>query len=104
MANGSSPQDTVRLPLSVYVDNARLPFRRRGRDLLMSHMLAETTEELDRMARAVGLPPWSIQSPATYREHYDVTADMRERAIALGAVAVDSRFLVRLRRSKRAAV
>jgi hypothetical protein len=67
----------------------------------MSHLLADSTEELEAMARSLGLSRRWIQSPGTHREHYDVCASKRARAIELGAQEVDSRFLVRLRRRKR---
>jgi len=82
--------------MSVYVDNARIPFRR----MLMSHMLADTTEELEAMARKLGLKERWIQYPGTYREHYDIGVAKREQALSLGALPVSSRFLIKLRRSK----
>lgn len=66
----------------------------------MSHMLADSTEELEAMARQLGLSPRWLQHPGTYREHYDVCAANRAKAIELGAVEVNSRFLVNLRRKK----
>lgn len=87
--------------MSVYVDNARIPFRRGQRVLRMSHMLADTTEELEAMARQLGLQPKWIQYPGTYREHYDVCATKRAKAVQLGAVEVDSMFLVKLRQKRR---
>ena len=69
----------------------------------MSHLLADTTEELERMARALSLSPSWLQYPGTYREHYDVSAGKRTDALRLGAVEVDSRFLVKLRQRRRGA-
>ncbi len=87
--------------MSVYVDNMRTPFRRGARRLLMSHMLADSTEELEGMARNLGLSPAWIQYPGTHREHYDVCASKRELAIRHGACEVDPFFLVRLRQKRR---
>lgn len=89
--------------MSVYVDNARIPYRRGSRKLLMSHMLADTTAELESMARKLGLKPEWIQCPGTYREHYDVCASRRAEAVRLGALEVSTLELVRLRQKKREA-
>ncbi len=89
--------------MSVYVDNMRTPFPRGSRTLLMSHMLADSTQELKSMAAKLGLKPSWIQCPGTYREHYDVCASKRSKAILLGAQAVDTLFLVRLRQARRKA-
>ncbi|KKN40149.1 hypothetical protein LCGC14_0736470 [marine sediment metagenome] len=87
--------------MTVYVDNARIPYRRGSRKLLMSHMLADDTEELESMARTLGIKPSWIQYSGTYREHYDVCASKRALALRSGAQAVDPLFLVRLRQQRR---
>ena len=87
--------------MGVYVDNARIPHKRGTWRLLMSHMLADTTAELESMARALDLKPGWIQYSGTYREHYDIGAGKRAQALRLGALGVDSKFLVQLRRRKR---
>ena len=68
----------------------------------MSHMLADSSEELQQMASKLNLNPGWIQSPGTWREHYDVSAGKRAEAIGQGALAVDTLFLVKLRRRKQA--
>ena len=52
----AGPPETVML----YVDHARLPSRR----MLMSHLVADTPEELLEAETALGIPQGSIQYPA----------------------------------------
>lgn len=69
--------------MSVYVDSARIPYGR----MLMSHMIADTSEELVAMAKAIGVNPKWIQHPGTHKEHFDVCDSRREKALELGAIA-----------------
>lgn len=56
-----------------------------------SHLVSDTSfDELHAFAARLELPP-----RAFHRDHYDVPADRRDRAIALGAHEVDPRELVR---------
>jgi len=50
----------------------------------------ESYEELHELAGRLGIPRRAFQG-----DHYDVPSDYRERAIAMGAVPVSSRELVR---------
>ena len=75
----------------VYVD---APRHRLGR-MIMCHMMADTEEELHAMAARIGVARRHFQG-----DHYDICKTMRGRAIALGAQAVSSRDLVRLRRRR----
>jgi len=50
----------------------------------------ESYEELHAFAARLGIPRRAFQG-----DHYDIPADTRERAIALGAQPVSSRELVR---------
>ena len=85
--------------MSVYVDNYRAPFRsQRGFILRMSHMLADTPEELHSMAERIGVARRWFQG-----DHYDVCEAKRLAAIKLGAVACQPRDLVAIRRAWRAA-
>lgn len=73
--------------MTVYVDNMlRSAQVGRGRPAKWSHLMADTTEELEEFARQLGLRPSWIQHPGTAREHYDVTATVRAEALRLGAV------------------
>ena len=81
--------------MSVYVDHARLPFR----TMLMSHLMADTSEELHEMTELLGLARW-VQHPGTTNEHLDVSESKRQEAIRLGAHEVTGVDLVNLRRRK----
>ncbi|MGI9018537.1 MAG: DUF4031 domain-containing protein [Euzebya sp.] len=71
----------------ILVDRAVWPWRGR----LWAHLISDTSyEELHVFAARLGLPRHIFQG-----DHYDVPTEVRERAIASGAVAVDSRELVR---------
>lgn len=84
--------------MTVYVDNAR----NRYRGMLMSHLIADTPEELADMARQLGLKPEWLQYAETDAEHYDISDSKRREALRLGVVSVSSRELVRILRSRRA--
>ncbi|AEZ50855.1 hypothetical protein DC1_00037 [Burkholderia phage DC1] len=83
--------------MTVYVDDMYLypigeykaPFS--GRTMKMSHMIADTHEELVEMARAIGLNPRHIQKRDTHGEHFDICLSYRKRAIAAGAVQITMR-------------
>lgn len=59
-----------------------------GRPAKWSHLLADTSEELMAFAKLLGLKPEWLQHPGTHREHFDVTMEVRKRALALGAVSI----------------
>ncbi len=57
---------------------------------MWAHLASDTSyDELHRFADRLGIPRRAFQG-----DHYDVPAEHRERALALGAQAVDSRDLV----------
>jgi hypothetical protein len=49
--------------------------------------MADTLDELHAFAAALGMPRHAFQD-RTSGAHYDVTAELRERAIGLGAVPI----------------
>jgi hypothetical protein len=81
--------------MAVYVDGARNPLGR----MLMSHMLADTEEELHAMAFAVGVDRRHFQQHGT--SHYDICQSKRALAVRLGAIEVNRHDLVRLIRRLR---
>lgn len=83
--------------MPVYVDDARRPLR----NMLMCHMLADTTEELVAMANRIGIARRWIQRPGSPDEHFDIAQVMRAKAVAAGAVEITEREAVGIRRSKR---
>lgn len=76
--------------MSVYVDDMYKykmgEFKRNGRLYKMSHMIADTHDELVRMAMQIGVHPKWIQKGGTRDEHFDVTMRARADAIKLGAI------------------
>src|ERR1039458_5541285 len=70
-----------------------------------SHLTADTTEELHNFARRLGIPARAFQQkPGKPQfDHYDVPEELREQAIALGAVALSWREAAKLRRQRRPA-
>ena len=69
----------------VYVDNMQAAFGR----MKMCHMIADTDEELHRMAAAIGVHRKWWQSPAkSSGSHYDIAMSKRALAVAAGAKAI----------------
>jgi Protein of unknown function (DUF4031) len=69
--------------VTVYVDNMLMPYKpkhRPGVTYLMSHMIADTDDELHAMARKINVSRRWYQG-----DHYDVCKSARELAIELGA-------------------
>lgn len=73
----------------VYVDDMDMPFRR----MKMSHMIADTPEELVSMADKIGVARKWIQDKGTPREHFDVCLEKKRLAIELGAKLITWRQL-----------
>ena len=72
--------------MALLVDNAVWPWRGR----LWCHLVSDTSiDELHVFARRLGIPDRAFQG-----DHYDLTDELRDCAIAEGAVAVTSRELV----------
>jgi hypothetical protein len=77
--------------VSVYCDNADIPYRnpKTGYEMLMSHLLADSLEELHKMADALGIDRSYFQDKHT--PHYDICKKKRMKAHSLGVIAVDRR-------------
>lgn len=72
--------------MTVYVGVPMWPFKH----WIMCHMFADTDEELNAMAKKIGLRPEWIQAPRdSIGPHYDISENMRRAAIKKGAVACD---------------
>ena len=74
--------------MTVYVDDMHKPATIGRIKSRWSHLTADTEEELHAFAAALGLPRRAAQFPGTWKSHYDITDFTRDRAIALGAVAI----------------
>ena len=75
--------------MSVFIDNMRAPFGR----MIMSHMVADTSQELHAMAARIGVSSRWVQDRGTPREHYDICQSKRQLAIQYGAIEVTRRQL-----------
>lgn len=74
--------------MTVYVDNMyEFKYGQYGR-MKMSHMIADTEDELHAMAAKVGVARRWYQG-----DHYDICMSKREQAIKLGAIPVCVRTL-----------
>lgn len=92
--------------MAVYVDDMFKPAKvKNGNRFVKSewcHMQADTPEELDAMADAIGLRRSWIQFPENpVKRHYDVTRPRRAAAVAAGAVEIGMLDLARLRQQWR---
>ncbi|MDQ1641857.1 MAG: hypothetical protein QOJ90_1208 [Actinomycetota bacterium] len=78
--------------MALLVDEPIWPFR----DRLWCHLVSDTSyEELHGLADALGIPRRAFQG-----DHYDLPAELRERAVQLGAEPVTGReLIIRLRDS-----
>jgi Protein of unknown function (DUF4031) len=77
--------------MAVFVDDMYLyPMGRFGR-MKMSHLIADTDEELHAMAATIGVARKWHQAPPRHDSHYDIAQSMREKAIAAGAIAITLR-------------
>ena len=76
----------------LYVDDYRAPFGR----MVMSHMMADTTDELLAAADALGLQRQWLQRAGTEYEHFDVSDGKRQHAVySLGAVQLAPKDMIR---------
>lgn len=85
--------------MAVYVDNfyiTGVTFR----GMKMSHMIADTREELLAMADAIGMNRKWIQNYDTPREHFDVGLSKRAKAVKLGAIEIGMRELAEKTRTR----
>jgi hypothetical protein len=77
--------------MTVYVDDMYLHEVGNYGRMKMSHMIADTQEDLLQMARKIGVHQKWIQHKGEPGEHFDVCMSMRAKAIKLGAVQVTMR-------------
>ncbi|MFH1813400.1 MAG: DUF4031 domain-containing protein [Pseudomonadota bacterium] len=70
--------------MTVYVDDMRARYGR----MIMCHMVADTDDELHKMADRIG-----VQRKWHQGDHYDIALSKRSTALQAGAVAVTMRQL-----------
>lgn len=76
----------------VYVDNMNAKYR----GMVMCHMIADSTEELLKMADKIGVNRKWIQDKGEYREHFDICLSKKQKAIAAGAKEITMRELSKI--------
>lgn len=69
--------------MTVYVDDAVTLWRGRR----WAHLMADTLDELHAFAARLGIPRRAFQDKRS-GAHYDVTAELRSAALALGAMPI----------------
>lgn len=77
--------------MSVYIGPAVWPYGR----MIMSHMVADSLEELHEVADKIGMKRSWFQDK-NY-QHYDVSKGKRALAINCGAIEVTDRYIVKHR-------
>jgi hypothetical protein len=75
--------------MAVYVDDSRLAWRGKR----WCHLVADSINELHAFAAQLGLKRQWFQDRTMY-PHYDVTVNVKERALALGACAGDKQTII----------
>ena len=89
--------------MSVYVDDmCDMHLGGFGR-MKMSHMIADSTQELLEMADRIGVQRKWIQHAGTDREHFDIAKSKRAAAIAAGVIPMNMRELALTRKALSAA-
>lgn len=82
--------------MAVYVDDMHKTSLGKYRRMKMSHMLADSDEELHAMAARIGVRRRWFQG-----DHYDVCLAKRALAVQFGAKEITMREMARFRASKR---
>lgn len=85
----------------VYVDNFYETGAGNFGRMKMSHLMADTTEELLAMVDRIGVNRKWIQYPGTPYEHFDICKSKRDLAIKHGAKAITFREMAYIRQSKK---
>ena len=75
--------------MTVYVDNMHESRLGQLGRMKMSHMIADTTEELLAMADRIGVQRKWLQYPGSHKEHFDIALSKRALAVAAGAIEID---------------
>ncbi len=79
--------------MTAYVDDMYRTTMGRLRHMKMSHMIADSTDELLAMADRIGLQRKWLQKRGIADEHFDIGMGLRAKAVAAGAVEITMREL-----------
>lgn len=82
--------------MAVYVDNFDIPYR----GMHMSHMIADTQQELYEMVDKIGVQRKWIQDYGTSKEHFDICKSKKAKAIKNGAIEVGFRQMAVMRNKR----
>lgn len=74
--------------MPVYVDDMYLSSAGQFGRMKMSHLLADTDEELHAMADKIGVARRWHQAPPRHDSHYDIAMSKRAQALAHGAISI----------------
>jgi hypothetical protein len=77
--------------VTVYVDDMHASAIGRFGRMKMSHMIADTDDELHAMADRIGVARRWFQHPGEAGRHYDIALSMRALAVQAGAVEITMR-------------
>jgi hypothetical protein len=79
--------------MAVYIDDMYTISLGNFRGMKMSHMAADSHEELIEFAKKIGVNKKWIQHKGEGKEHFDIAKGKREVAIRAGAIPVGMRIL-----------
>ena len=71
--------------MAVYVDDMNAPFGQ----MVMCHLIADTTKELLAMVDKIGVRRKWIQDQGTHREHFDIALSKKKLALENGAIEIE---------------
>lgn len=80
--------------MPVYIDDTRIPYR----GFIMSHMVADTLDELHDMAELAGLKLSWFQDGKF--PHYDICQSRKKIAISQGAIRITAKELITILKKK----
>ena len=81
----------------VYIDSMNARYG----NMIMCHMIADTTAELIQMADTIGVKRKWIQYPGTPKEHFDICITKKQLAIANGAKEITWREFANIMNKKK---
>lgn len=87
--------------MAVFVDDMHLTQMGQFGRMKMSHMIADSPDELLAMADKIGVARKWIQRAGTHLEHFDVSLGARQKAVQLGAVEITMKELAQKTRERR---
>lgn len=82
--------------MSVYVDDMYKSPMGEYRGMKMSHLIADSTEELLKFVDKIGVQRKWIQKKGTGYEHFDISISKRDLAVKNGAIEVSMRELAKM--------